>query len=52
MWGQAADAEALQLYMAVCWARAITGERLDTLVESTPARSQVVIDAGGAVTKY
>jgi len=39
IWGRAADAEALQLYLAVCWARVATEERLDALVES--------IDAGG-----
>ena len=38
IWGRAADVEALQLYLAVCWARAITEERLDALVESVPAR--------------
>jgi len=52
IWGRAEDVEALQLYLAVCWARVITEERLDALVESTRARLQAVIDAGGAATKY
>jgi len=52
IWGRAADVEALQLYLAVCWARVVAEERLDALVEGMPARSQAVIDAGGAATKY
>jgi len=52
IWGRVADAEALQLYLPVCWARVITEEGLDALVESMPARLQAVIDAGGVATKY
>jgi len=52
IWGRAADVEALQLYLAVCWARVTTEGRLAALVESMPARLQAVIDAGGAATKY
>jgi len=50
VWGRAARIEALQLYLAVCWARVITEERLDALVESMPARLQAATDAGEAAT--
>jgi len=42
----------IAIVLAVCWARGITEERLDALVESIPAGLQAVIDAGGAATEY
>jgi len=52
IWGRAADVGSIAIVLAVCWARGITEERLDALVESIPAGLQAVIDAGGAATEY
>jgi len=52
IWGRGTDVEALKLYIESTWRYHIMEEILDRLVDSMPARLQVVIDAGGNPTLY